>query len=80
MRLEHPCRRELRGAKKSGLVGIVADNANLGVDFVGLASSPTRLPAKPPPITMRDASFQPLSLRKRRSTTASSCANDSMAL
>ena len=39
-----------------------------------MASSPTRLARKPPPTTMRSVSRQALSLRKRRMTSASSCA------
>ena len=41
-----------------------------------MASSPTRLPENPPPNTMRSACFQDFSLRKRRSTPASSCAKE----
>ena len=44
-----------------------------------IASSPTRLSRNPPPITMRSVSRQPLSLRKRRMTRASSCAKSSIA-
>src|SRR5262249_22435079 len=45
-----------------------------------MASSPTRLPEKPPPKTRRSASLHSFSLRKRCSTPASSCAKDSIAL
>ena len=41
-----------------------------------MASSPTRQPLKPPPITSRSMSFQPFSLRKRRVTRANSWAKD----
>jgi hypothetical protein len=44
-----------------------------------IASSPTRLPLKPPPTTIRSASFQCLSFRNRAMTPANSWAKDSIA-
>src|SRR6516165_10710467 len=50
------------------------------VEVRPIANSPTRLLMKPPPTIIRSASFQFLSFKNRRTTTASSWANDSMAL
>ena len=61
----------MRGADQAGLIGIVADRHELDLDLSAfritavrpITSSPTRLPRKPPPITIRSVSFQPLVLR-----------------
>ncbi len=82
MRLEHPGRRKMRRAQQSGFVRLVADRNQIDLDLVRFQNDggaadrqfADTVARKPPPITMRSVPIQAFSFRKRRITSASSCA------